>query len=48
MTHVKVRLRETETETESETETEVLGALLAACHPLCVAFVPIAKVSTPF
>ena len=26
-------------ETETETETEVLGALLAACHPLCVALV---------
>ena len=28
-------------ETQTETETEVLGALLAACHPLCVAFVPL-------
>ena len=32
--HVKVRL--TETETETGTETEVSGALLAACHPLCM------------
>ena len=39
---------ETETEAETEAETEVLGALPAACHPLCVAFVPIASVSTPF
>ena len=41
-------VRETETETETEAETEVSGALPAACHPICVAFVPIALVSTPF
>ena len=35
--HVKVRL--TESASETETETGVLGALPAACHPRCVAFV---------
>ena len=30
-----------------ETETEVLGALLAACHPFCVAFVSFALFPSP-
>ena len=33
---------------ETETETEVLGALLAACYHLCVAFVPLLEFTPLF
>ena len=36
---------ETETDTDTETETEVLGTSPAACHHLCVAFVPLQLLS---
>ena len=46
------RDRDTDRDRAQETETEVLGALVAACHPLCVAPVCLVRWSlclrTPF
>ena len=39
---------EKETDTETETETEVLGTSPAACHLLCIAFVPLQLLSILF